>query len=369
LRKNQKYILNDNNLGNKYYKFRQFKTKNSNAQEAHEAIRPSNIKITDLSEYNLSNSIEEKVYKIIWKRTISSQMSSAEYSDTIVSLLNTYKVKFEGNISILTFDGYLKIYNDIDDSQELNDITIDNLKINDIIKWSNIIATEKFKAVPSRYNEVSIVEKLENLGIGRPATYASMINKIQEHNYVKIDNIEGIKKSIKIYYLDNKLNLKIKSSFKKIGNENNKLVPTEIGNIVTEYLNKYFENIMDYKFTANMEKQLDNIADGKIIWYDVLNDFYNILKKSLDNFINILEVKDNIKITRTEMDIIGKYNNNEIYYLVGKYGPVIKVKYGKKDLFVSVKSKPDNKLANSLIKSKIDYNKKIIEYNKIVKKK
>lgn len=274
-----KKFINENYTED-YYQFRQFKSKNSSAQEAHEAIRPTNFNIQNIE------SDENELYELIWKRTVASQMKQAKYTDQIITLSNTKKSKFVARSSCLIFDGYKKVYNDTEDTDIGIKLNSKNLKEN-IVNWDSIIFKETFKNAPTRYNEASLVKQLETLGIGRPSTYASIISKIQEHNYVKTGNVEGIEKKITTFTLHyDELKFDKKSSMQKIGNEKFKLIPTQDGIIITEYLIKNFEQIMDYKFTANMEKLLDEIAEGNKIWYDVLDDFYKILKEQF-NKLNI----------------------------------------------------------------------------------
>jgi DNA topoisomerase-1 len=359
----KKYILGEETLGNKYYKFRQFKSKNTSAQEAHEAIRPSNINVYDLSDYDLLDTIEEKIYQLIWKRTVASQMTSAELADTIITLNNKKHVCFIGTTTIQIFDGFLKIYSEADneDNDKKNTDKIIDLQLFDNfdknnVTWNDIIGTQKFKNPPVRYSEATLVEKLEKLNIGRPATYASMISKIQEHNYVNMGTATGIEKNINILTLSiKKMDIIKKINKKMIGNEKNKLMPTETGKIVTEYLDKYFPDIIDYKFTANMEKDLDEISEGKLIWNEqVLRKFYDIFKKSLDNFkIKMNENKETINLL-PDVEIIGKYTNNQdIFYLISKYGPTIKVKIDGNYVYANFKNKP------SLNDAIIGINKKI----------
>lgn len=259
--------------GDDYYEFRIYKTKDVLAQEAHEAIRPTNINI--INNNDLTNE-EQMLYLLIWKRTIASQMKSALYIDQNIILKNKLNINFKCVNSLLKYDGFLKLY-DIKLSNK--EIIIDN-----DVKWTRINIKETYNNPPIRYNEGSLVKKLETLGIGRPSTYANIISKIQEHKYIKIDNIIGIKKKVNNYILEHK-NLKIinKITNQYIGNEKLKLIPTNDGIKVTNFLVNNFPNILDYKFTANMELLLDNIVNGKKIWFEVLDEFYKIFKKQLYN--------------------------------------------------------------------------------------
>jgi len=290
--------MEDPALGEDYYQFRQFKAKGQNAQEAHEAIRPTHFNVFELTEYDLSGTDEEKLYQLIWNRTVASQMKSAKYHDQHIILSNKTNVKFEGTNSVLVFDGYLKLYKDVneqdEDSESDNSQSKSHIKLNDQdlksnqVSWSKINFKETFGSAPTRYNEPSLVKKLEGLGIGRPSTYAAIISKIQEHKYIRVGNIQGIEKEIMTYtlsYINAKTqpSFEKKSSIQKIGNEKLRLIPTPDGELVTEYLIKNFPQIMDYKFTARMESLLDEIAEGNKIWYEVLAEFYNVLKNQFNS--------------------------------------------------------------------------------------
>jgi DNA topoisomerase-1 len=354
----KKQILED--LGEDYYQFRQFKAKGS-AQEAHEAIRPTHFNVFELSEYDLNKTDEEKLYQLIWNRTIASQMKPAKFHDQHIILSNKNKIEFEGTNSIMVFDGYLKIY--MEENEESKHIKLNdhNLKNNNI-QWTKIHFKETYGSTPNRYNEPSLVKKLESLGIGRPSTYASIISKIQEHKYIRIGNIEGIEKKVKSYILNsgsNKLEKKI--SIQKIGNDTLKLLPTSDGYLVTDYLVNNFPQIMDYKFTAKMEQLLDEIAEGNKIWYNVLREFYDILQEQFTK-LN-LNIETNIIKEKKENIIIGKHPKyGNIYYLETRYGPAFKINLKNKDIFVGagkIKLTDENILSNviKLIEYKIN-NKK-----------
>ena len=442
----KKQIMEDPALGENYYQYRQFKGKGS-AQEAHEAIRPTHFNVFELSDYDLSNTDEEKLYQLIWNRTVASQMKSAKYHDQHIILSNKTNVKFEGTNSVLVFDGYLKLYKDVepnadqkdDDDTDTDNTTKSHIKLNDQdlkandIKWTKINFKETFKSAPSRYNEPSLVKKLEGLGIGRPSTYAAIISKIQEHKYIRVGNVQGIEKDIMTYtitYVNAKTqpSFEKKATIQKIGNEKLRLIPTSDGELVTDYLIKNFPQIMDYKFTAHMETLLDEIAEGNKIWYEVLAEFYNVLKEqfntlnmniessnyvkfkaaidpipepiNLDNnpdtntdnnsddeFIDsdtesgigrISKPKNSVKITNpTQIQAnpsqkIGSHPKyGDISYMVTRFGPAFKVNLGgrsKKDLFVGAgKLLPSDKnVLESAIKY-IDYKVKKSSENKTSK--
>ena len=327
------YIINE--FGIEYYKKENYTTHKQNTQEAHEAIRPTDITLKHLSNNNKININEIKLYDLIWKKTITSQMSPAKFNiKTIqisISKIITHILCTQIKTNI--FLGFLIIYNSlISDSNKIFSF-LPKLKIN------NIIATQEYKKPNIHYNEASLVNKLDpkNLNIGRPSTYATIINKIQEQGYVEKKNIKGIEKKSKILSWINNNESKLDSSIKEInkdiiiGQENNKFVATPLGKMITEYLILNFPEIMDYKFTATMETQLDDIADGKFIWYSILNSFYilfhpKIISLSSSSF-NIINKK-----------ILGKDINsgNNIIVTTFKYGPVVMIENGnEKPLHIS----------------------------------
>jgi len=360
----KKYIIDNINFGETYYQFRQFKSKNSSAQEAHEAIRPTNFNIYNLDNYQLTNTDEERLYQLIFNRTVCSQMKPALYNKQHIIINNKLNNSFELINSILVFDGYLKIYNDsIIESESESNFKLESNELN-IVKWDKIIFKETFKGAPIRYNEPSLVKKLETLGIGRPSTYATIISKIQEHKYIKIDNVIGIDKKISIFtlYYD-ELKFEKKSSIQKIASEKSKLIPTADGIIITDYLIQNFTQIIDYKFTANMESLLDEIANGTKIWYEVLDEFYKIFNKQFEDLnidINIIQKTKTNTNTNTNFNIGNHPKYGNILYVETRYGPTFKITKGKKDIFVSTEKITEStpeiiKLAINKIDNKINY--------------
>lgn len=391
----KKQILEDPALGEGYYQYRQFKAKGQNAQEAHEAIRPTHINVYGLNE--LKGTDEEKLYQLIWNRSVASQMKSAKYQDQHITLSNSKNVRFEGTNSILVFDGYLKLYreNEDDEAVETSHIKLNDqkYKLNNVT-WSKIYFKETYSSPPTRYNEPSLVKKLENLGIGRPSTYAYIITKIQEHKYVHFCNNQGIDKRVTTYiltYIDGKTpaTLSKTSHIQKIGNDKQKLQPTNDGVLITNYLIKNFPEMMDYKFTADMENQLDEIAEGNKIWHNVLDNYYSIMREQFKKLnldidksyykipINCPETdKEKNKIIQPVKQIVGKHPKyGDITYMEAKFGPVFCVNLSgksKNTLFVNAgKIKPsdddvedtaikyiDYKLQRTITGKKKTYNKK-----------
>ena len=284
----KKYIVDK--YSDTYYKKRVYKTKSKNAQEAHEAIRPTHIDVTSLGNMG---SQEKRLYALIWKRTVASQMSPAKIKTTFIQIevLNEKNKKlvskyyFETSVEKIVFDGFLKVYNIVseEDSEENEENETNKIpKKNIYVTANEIISTEEYTKPIGRYTEASLVKELEKRGIGRPSTYAPMVEKIQKKEYVKKTNVKGSEKDISILTLKG---TKITTKKKKIhvGKEKNKLVPQHVGFEVTNYLLKNFDDIMDYKFTANMEKNLDKIASGKLEWLKLLNNFYDPFNKKYNS--------------------------------------------------------------------------------------
>jgi DNA topoisomerase-1 len=338
----EKYVKSK--FGSKYYCKRTYNSKSKNAQEAHEAIRP-----TKLDKDSIDGSAEEKkLYSLIWKRTIASQMSSAEISvnSIYVEIMhnNLLPYYFLSTNESIKFDGFLKVYNV--ESEELSKCNI-NFKEKDKLEYDEMLAKEEFTKGIGRYNEATLVKKLEELGIGRPSTYASIISKIQERNYVEKVDIEGEK--VKISKLEMKYgkSKKWKDEELVLGKEKQKLVPTDIGRTVNVYLEDNFNNIMDYKFTAKLEDDLDKIVDAKLNWVDVLRKFYDDLNPKVDRLLK----EGGSKMSNDEL--LGEdLEGNKVYKSVTKYGPVVKLVNGDSVKYASVKR--PLKLDNISLKEALD---------------
>ena len=301
-----KYIVNK--WGKELYKNRKYESKVKNAQEAHEAIRPTKIDKEIVGETDQ----EKKLYSLIWKRTVASQMESAKYDVYIINILisEIKKNYFESKIENLIFCGYLTIYD-----TKINNVEI-KIKKGEKIEMKKIESKQEYKKPPSRFNEANLIKFLEKNGIGRPSTYASMIDKVLKKDYAIISNIEGIKKKSNIYVLE-KNKIKNKQKDIVIGKENKKLVPTPLGIKVNEYLVDKFDKIMEYKFTANMEDELDDISNGNKIWYNVLNNFNNTFEPILKIELNKENKEINLgKDTQTGYKIIAT---------TGPYGDYVKL--------------------------------------------
>ncbi|MGQ9642681.1 MAG: type I DNA topoisomerase, partial [Ignavibacterium sp.] len=271
-----------NNFGDEYHNKRTYQTKSANAQEAHEAIRP-----TDFSRETISASKDEKaLYELIWKRAIASQMSDAEIERTTIKIsAKGLNDQFTAKGEVILFDGFLKVY--LEDSDEENGENGDEgilppVKKGLKLKMESITATERFTRPPSRYTEASLVKKLEELGIGRPSTYAPTISTIQKRGYVHKEERQGKEREYRVISLLQNGKLKKETKTEITGADKGKLFPTDIAMMVTDFLNAHFPEIMDYQFTARVEEELDEIALGKLEYEEMLKEFYFPFHKKVE---------------------------------------------------------------------------------------
>jgi DNA topoisomerase I len=305
-------------FGNPYINIHNYTTKAKGAQEAHEAIRP-----TYLNKNNISASNNEKrLYELIWKRTVASQMSDAQFEKTQVTIdVSTSEINFMAQGEVLKFDGFLKVYIESkdDDNEEEAKGLLPPLNINQELQYEDITATEKFQNYPPRYTEASLVKKLEDLGIGRPSTYAPTISTIQNRGYVIKEDRMGKERKYKIISLKDGdiTNIVHEEIF---GKEKAKLFPADIGMIVNDFLIEYFKEIMDYNFTARVEKEFDDIAAGNIEWTKMISEFYKPFHKNVET---TLEVSGYSKGER----LLGKdpKSGKPVFVRMGKYGPVVQI--------------------------------------------
>lgn len=270
--------------GEKYVKVRNYKTTSKGAQEAHEAIRP-----TYMNNESVEGPVQEKrLYELIWKRTMASQMADAELERTTVTIsISNDKEKFIANGEVLIFDGFLKVYIESTDDENGNgngQLIIPPVKANDKLKMDSVVATQRFTQRPARYTEASLVKQLEELGIGRPSTYAPTITTIQNRNYVVKEDRQGLERSFDVLTLKNgKISEKNKTEI--TGAEKSKLFPTDIGMVVNDFLTENFDEIMDYNFTASVEMEFDDIAEGKIVWNEMIDKFYRPFHNKVEKAI------------------------------------------------------------------------------------
>ena len=307
-------------MGEKYVQIRHFTTKTKGAQEAHEAIRP-----TYMANETINGTAQEKrLYDLIWKRTLASQMADAELEKTTVTIsVSGQEDKFMAVGEVLTFDGFLRVYKEShdDEVEPESELRLPSaLEVGQPLAYKEILATERFTQAPFRYTEASLVRKLEELGIGRPSTYAPTISTIQQRDYVEKGNREGVERPYKILSLqDGKISESTKVEL--TGSEKAKLLPTDVGIVVNDFLKEYFPQIMDYNFTANVEKQFDEIAEGEKKWTDVMEHFYKGFHPLVER---TMASKSEHKVGER---ILGKdpVSGKQVSVKIGRYGPVVQI--------------------------------------------
>ena len=316
LSKSREVILAE--YGEKYSKTRQFRTKSKGAQEAHEAIRPAYPDVSSIS----GNQNEKKLYELIWKRTIASQMADAEVERTTISIeMNNSPVLFSATGEVVKFDGFLKVYTESTDSENGDDekSIIPPVKTGMPLYYDTITATQRYTSPPPRYTEASLVKKLEELGIGRPSTYAPTISTIQKRGYVMREDRPGEKRQIRIISLI-KGKLSVAAKTEVAGKEKSKLFPQDIGMMVSDYLVENFPEIVDYNFTAEVEEQFDRIAEGKLLWTGMLGKFYKPFHKTIENALEK-------KVRKTGSRILGTHpeTGEPVSVKMGRFGPVAQI--------------------------------------------
>ena len=318
-------------FGSHYCNPRKYQNKNKSAQEAHEAIRPTNFGLSSLD----NDSPEDKLYKLIWRKTIASQMSDAEIEKTTIEIgFEGISQNFLSTGEVIKFDGFLKVYN-LSSGKEGQSI-LPNVNDGDLVNCVDVIATQKFSRPPARYTEASLVKKLEDLGIGRPSTYAPTIKTVQDRGYVEIKDLEGVDRDIiQIEFASGEI--KKNNLTEKAGADRKKMMPTTIGEVVNDFLSEHFQKIMDYNFTADIEKELDAIADGSLTWSDMLGKFYKPFHK------NVTYIQENAERANGER-LLGNdpKSGDPVFAKLGKYGPIIQIgdtkDEDKKPRFASLKS-------------------------------
>lgn len=304
-------------FGKEYSEPRSFATKSKGAQEAHEAIRP-----TDMSVSAEGSGQEGRLYDLIWKRALASQMSIAKIERTTATIdVSESKYNFAAKGEVITFEGFLKVYlesND-DENEEEQEGMLPAMKTGDSVSRQIITSTQRFTKAPARYQEAALVKKLEELGIGRPSTYAPTISTVQKRGYVIKEPREGIERNYKILTLDDSGILE-EDKVEITGAEKNKLFPTDIGMVVTDFLTEHFETIMDYSFTADVEKQFDDIADGLKKWTEMIKSFYNPFHKSVENTL------ENAERASGERKLgIDPASGKPLIVRIGRFGPMAQI--------------------------------------------
>lgn len=313
-------------FGEKYYKFRQYHTKSKGAQEAHEAIRPTYIANTEIS----GTPQEKRLYELIRKRTIASQMADATLERTTISIgISDEKEKFVALGEVLTFDGFLQVYRESSDDeteQAQENGLLPPVRLNDSLSLQQAVATERFSQRPPRYTEASLVRRLEELGIGRPSTYAPTIQTIQNREYVVKGDKEGVQRTYMVLTL-NKGRVTKKKQTETIGADRGKLLPTDIGTVVNDFLMECFPSVMDYNFTASVEKEFDAIADGEMIWTEAIDKFYKMFHPIVEQ---VAAVRTEHKVGERELGIDPK-SGKPVFVKIGRFGPVAQIGIAKVD--------------------------------------
>ncbi|MDO5523453.1 MAG: type I DNA topoisomerase [Bacteroidia bacterium] len=305
--------------GENYLKIRKYATKSKGAQEAHEAIRP-----TYINEHEVGGTAQEKrLYDLIWKRTIASQMADAELERTVASIhISNADGKFIATGEVIKFDGFLRVYMEGTDEEngENESGLLPPMRVSEVLPMQETVATERFTQRPARYTEASLVRKMEELGIGRPSTYAPTISTIQNREYVEKKTVDGVER---IYNILSLKNGKIKDTDKKeiAGTDKNKLVPTDIGIVVNDFLVEFFPRIVDYNFTADVEKDFDTIAEGKQQWNSAIKDFYKVFRPVVEETMEMrMEHKAGERV-------LGKdpKTGRQLSVKIGRYGPLVQI--------------------------------------------
>ena len=324
-----------NLFGEKYSAAHNYKTKTKGAQEAHAAIRPSYIDRTEID----GTPAEKRLYDLIWKRTVASQMVAAEVDRTTVVIDKVgSEHQFVANGEVVRFDGFLRLYSEsIDEDQpaESAEAILPKMEVGDSVIASQIVATERFTMAPARYNEASLVKRLEELGIGRPSTYAPTITTIINRGYVVKQNRDGQKRQIvQLTLSGEKISEKLVTE--SYGREKSRLAPTDIGMIVNDYLESQFKSIIDYHFTANVEKEFDRVADGEITWTSMLGDFYSPFHQLVDAAVGTQMERGSQSVRVLGVD---PKTGQTVKARIGRYGPMVELESadGEKGQFASLK--------------------------------
>ena len=308
--------------GERYHKGRQYKNKNASAQEAHEAIRPTYMNNTTDDDPET-----RRLYELIWKRTMASQMADAELEKTIAKIgVSTNNAELTAEGEVLKFEGFLKVYReDVDDEDQDGDAASDQgsmlppLRAGQALDFKEMKAIERFTRPAPRYTEASLVKKLEELGIGRPSTYAPTISTILKRGYVEKRDKEGVQRKYNVFRLANDAITK-KTETENTGAEKGKLFPTDLGLVVTDFLKLHFDDIMDYSFTARIEDEFDEVARGKIRWSKMIDDFYNPFKKDVDETIETAQRISGEREVGTDPQ-----TGKPVIARMGKYGPMVQI--------------------------------------------
>jgi len=307
-----------NMYGDNYHQRRQYTTKSKGAQEAHECIRPTDMNVQSAGADNS----EQRLYELIWKRTVASQMSDARLEKTNIYVSSPQTpYQFVARGEVIKFEGFLKVYMEGTDEEEeeKDEQTLPDVRQGDGLNYNDLSATQRFTIPPSRYTEASLVKKLEELGIGRPSTYAPTISTIQKRGYVVKEEREGTPRSYTVYTLKSG-DLKKETKEEITGAEKNKLFPTDIGALVTDFLVEHFGRILDYNFTASVEKEFDEIAAGDLKWEKMIRRFYDPFHENVTT-----TEKESKKVTGKRLLGTDPQSGKNVYVLIGRYGPMAQI--------------------------------------------
>ncbi|HYJ37102.1 MAG TPA: type I DNA topoisomerase [Chitinophagaceae bacterium] len=309
-----------NQFGKEYVQSRKYKNKNESAQEAHEAIRPTSMQQLSVEEADC-----RRLYDLIWKRTMASQMADAELEKTIAKIqISTNKEELTAQGEVLKFEGFLKVYREDRDEEEVTEDELQEgmlppLTIGQQLPLKQMRATERFSRAAPRYTEASLVKKLEELGIGRPSTYAPTISTILKRGYVEKRDKEGVPRAYRVLELKDD-NISKAQEQETTGAEKSKLFPTDLGLVVTDFLKQYFDDIMDYNFTARIEEEFDEVANGKLKWSSMIDDFYTPFKKDVEKTIETAE-----RISGERELGIDQQSGKKVLARMGRYGPMVQI--------------------------------------------
>jgi DNA topoisomerase-1 len=319
-------------FGEEYASSRNYKTKSKGAQEAHEAIRPTYFNQREIE----GTPAEKRLYDLIWKRAVASQMAAAELNKTTITITSNQSDKiFTATGETIVFDGFMKLYTESNDEEnDTESAVLPALETGEQMIADSIVATQRFTQAPSRYNEALLVKKLEELGIGRPSTYAPTISTVITRGYVVKQNREGVKREF-VQLTLKKGKISEKTMSEKVGKESNRLLPTDIGMLVNDYLEAQFANILDYNFTANVEKEFDKIAEGSIEWEKMIANFYDGFHTSVESALGSQATSTNsTRILGTDPK-----TGYQVSARIGKFGPMVQLDgaEGEKPRYASLK--------------------------------
>ncbi len=308
----------NNSYGAKYHQPRKFKNKNESAQEAHEAIRP-----TYMGDHSVGDEETRRLYELIWKRTIASQMSEAIFEKTSAKIaISSNNQNLTASGEVMQFDGFLKVYMEGKDEEDEDntDGILPPLKVGEQLQFIEMLATEKFSRPAPRYTEASLVKKLEELGIGRPSTYAPTISTIVKRNYVEKRDKEGIKRAVTIFKLTANNNIEKEIIQENTGAEKSKLFPTDLGMVVTDFLKQHFNKVMDFGFTAKIEQEFDEIAEGRMKWSNMIDGFYKPFHETIEHTL------ENAERAKGERELgMDQATGKKVIARMGRYGPMVQI--------------------------------------------